>query len=258
MNAHRIFKFAMSDRFDTPPGVKWILVLGIAGFLAGFLGPMLLAPDANMGPAVGIFITGPAGVALGALLWGLCALVKPAPRTQWRLLYAVTVLGVLATLLSIRPEPKWLGYVFEGRVASCAPPSALEADVLGYWHKRIAEVNWAAPRAGWEDEMRGMLRRAPGVVVSVRLARRNAIRQNRLLWNREEFAAGWQPRDDHLSFYLENGDCAEFPAGRDLRGYQNLKGDGRPVDVTAWPPPELRRVLRAAVLEDIPERWRSL
>jgi len=248
----------MSDRFDTPPGVKWILVLGIAGFLAGFVGPMVLAPDANLGPAIGIFITGPAGVALGALLWGLCALVKPAARTQWHLLYSVTVLGVLATLLSIRPEPKWLGYVFEGRVASCARPSALEADVLGYWHKRIAEVHWAVPRAGWEDDMRRTLRRAPGVVVSVRLHRRNAIRQNRLLWNREEFAAGWQSQGEDVSFYLENGDCAAFPAGRDIRGYQPLEYDGRPVDVTAWPPSELLRVLRAAVLDDVPQRWRSL
>ncbi|HWQ38375.1 MAG TPA: hypothetical protein VNM24_07145 [Burkholderiales bacterium] len=248
----------MSDRHDNPPGLKWITVLGLAGFLAGFVGPMLLAPDANLGPAVGIFITGPAGVALGALLWGLCALLKPAARTQWRLLYSVATLGVLATLLSIRPEPKWLGYVFEGRVQSCARPSALEADVLGYWHKRIAEVNWAQPRAGWENDMRRTLSRAPGAVVSVRLERRNAIRQNRLLWNREEFASGWQPHDDDMFFYLENGNCAEFPAGRDIRGYQNLDYDGRPVDVEAWPPPELLRVLRAAEFDDIPERWRNL
>lgn len=248
----------MSDRFDNPPGIKWVLVLGIAGFLAGFVGPMLLAPDANLGPAIGIFVSGPAGAVLGVLLWAFCAFVKPAARTQWRLLYSVATLGVLATLFSIRPEPKWLGYVFEGQVQSCAPPAVLEADVLGYWHKRTAEVNWAAPRPGWEDEMRRMLREAPGVVVSVRLHRRNAIRQNRLLWNREAFAAGWQSQDNNVSFYLESGDCAAFPAGRDVRGYQRLEYDGRPVDVNAWPPSELLRVLRAAVLDDIPQRWRNL
>jgi hypothetical protein len=96
------------------------------------------------------------------------------------------------------------------------------------------------------------------VVVSVGLHRRNAIRQNRLLWNREEFASGWQAQDDSMFFYLENGNCDEFPAGRDIRAYQSLEYDGRPVDVKAWPPSELLRVLRAAVLDDIPERWRSL
>ena len=46
------------------------LSLGGIGFAAGFFGPMLLAPDANQGPLLGIFITGPAGFALG-LAYGL-------------------------------------------------------------------------------------------------------------------------------------------------------------------------------------------
>ena len=43
------------------PGLK----LGAVGFAAGFFGPMLLKPDANQGPMLGIFITGPAGFLLG-------------------------------------------------------------------------------------------------------------------------------------------------------------------------------------------------
>ncbi len=44
------------------------LVLGGAGFVGGFFGPMLFAPDANQGPLLGLFITGPGGAALGAIL----------------------------------------------------------------------------------------------------------------------------------------------------------------------------------------------
>jgi hypothetical protein len=44
------------------------LILGGIGFAAGFFGPMLLAPDANQGPMLGIFITGPGGAILGTLL----------------------------------------------------------------------------------------------------------------------------------------------------------------------------------------------
>jgi hypothetical protein len=40
-------------------------LLGGIGFAAGFFGPMILAPEANQGPMLGIFITGPAGVAVG-------------------------------------------------------------------------------------------------------------------------------------------------------------------------------------------------
>jgi outer membrane lipoprotein SlyB len=43
------------------------LVLGGLGFVAGFFGPMILAPEANQGPMLGIFITGPAGAVIGAI-----------------------------------------------------------------------------------------------------------------------------------------------------------------------------------------------
>lgn len=43
-----------------------ILVGGLS-FSVGFFGPMLLVPSANQGPLLGILITGPAGVVLGAI-----------------------------------------------------------------------------------------------------------------------------------------------------------------------------------------------
>ena len=43
--------------------------VGLGSFLAGFVGPMLLTPDANQGPMLGIFITGPLGL-LAGLAWG--------------------------------------------------------------------------------------------------------------------------------------------------------------------------------------------
>ncbi len=44
------------------------MVLGGIGFAGGFFGPMMLTPDANQGPLLGIFITGPAGFVLGTAL----------------------------------------------------------------------------------------------------------------------------------------------------------------------------------------------
>lgn len=50
--------------------LRWMLfggvVVGVAGFVLGFFGPMILAPDANQGPLLGIFSTGPLGFVLGA------------------------------------------------------------------------------------------------------------------------------------------------------------------------------------------------
>jgi hypothetical protein len=46
--------------------LRWAIILGGIGFIAGFFGPMILAPGANQGPMLGIFITGPLGAIAGA------------------------------------------------------------------------------------------------------------------------------------------------------------------------------------------------
>jgi len=43
------------------------LLIGGIGFAGGFFGPMIFAPDANQGPMLGIFITGPLGFLIGGV-----------------------------------------------------------------------------------------------------------------------------------------------------------------------------------------------
>ena len=50
------------------------LAVGTIGFVCGFFGPMIFAPEANQGPLLGLFITGPLGFVaggLGGFLYGL-------------------------------------------------------------------------------------------------------------------------------------------------------------------------------------------
>ena len=43
-------------------------VIGGICFLLGFVGPIIITPDANQCPLLGIFITGPLGFILGIIL----------------------------------------------------------------------------------------------------------------------------------------------------------------------------------------------
>lgn len=40
-------------------------IVGAVAFAAGFFGPIIFTPDANQGPLLGIFITGPLGFVFG-------------------------------------------------------------------------------------------------------------------------------------------------------------------------------------------------
>jgi hypothetical protein len=56
------------------------LTVGAVGFVGGFFGPMIFAPDANQGPLLGLFITGPLGFVLG----GVAGLVYGLTRRRGR------------------------------------------------------------------------------------------------------------------------------------------------------------------------------
>lgn len=60
------------------PGILRSAAVGAAlvggiGFVAGFFGPMVLMPQSNLGPLIGILFTGPLGVLLGFLGGGVLA-----------------------------------------------------------------------------------------------------------------------------------------------------------------------------------------
>jgi hypothetical protein len=236
--------------------MRWLIILGAAGFAAGFFGPMLFVPDANQGPMVGIFISGPAGAALGALLYGICRMLNVSSRNQWRLLTGVALAGTLATLLLLQPSPALQGSLFTAEVTSCTTPGRIEAKTLAYWDQRITEVNWAPPRDGWQQEMRATLQGAPGVVVDVQVKRANSVYQNRKPWNRGTlFATGWMDKTETRSFYLPQKSCADYSARSELNGFLEYAYNGKIEPPTTWPPQALEQVIDTSTYSEVPQRF---
>jgi len=50
-----------------PSIIAGALLVGAVGFAVGFFGPILFTPEANQGPLLGIFITGPLGLICGGI-----------------------------------------------------------------------------------------------------------------------------------------------------------------------------------------------
>jgi hypothetical protein len=51
-------------------------IVGYIGFACGFFGPIIFAPQSNQGPLLGIFVTDPLGMVVGAILGALYGLVQ--------------------------------------------------------------------------------------------------------------------------------------------------------------------------------------
>lgn len=49
------------------------LIVGSIGLVGGFIGPIIFTPESNLGPLLGLFITGPLGfiigMVVGAIYW---------------------------------------------------------------------------------------------------------------------------------------------------------------------------------------------
>src|SRR5207244_2882804 len=95
------------------PAIVWFLVLGGVGFLSGFLGPITLNPEANQGPLLGIFITGPLGAVFGLALYAICRAQRVPAKTQWNLIVYASVALCLVTLSLCFPSPELQGYALE-------------------------------------------------------------------------------------------------------------------------------------------------
>jgi len=238
------------------PRMRWPIILGAVGFAAGFFGPMLFVPDANQGPMVGIFLSGPAGAALGAALYGICRVLDVSSKNQWRLLVGVAVAATLTTLLLVQPSPALQGSLFTAEVTSCTSPGDATAKTLAYWDQRITEVTWAAPRDGWQQEMRASLEEAPGVLVDMQVSRVNSIYQNRKPWNRGTlFATGWTQKPEERTFYIPQDSCAQYPAGRKLSGFLAYELNGKIEPPSTWPPQALEQVVNASAYSEVPQRF---
>jgi hypothetical protein len=239
----------------TPSVLTWVLVLGIGGFLAGFVGPMILQPESNQGPLVGIFITGPLGALLG-LVVGLIARFLPITNgTRSAAMWTLCATLVLVTLFYCLPEPERQGALIDGGIAKCESPASLIDAGIADWEKRVAQVTWSQARSGWQVEARRTVETTPGVVLTLDAQRQNLIRKHRKPWNSGRIdTEGWKPATESRRYFVDyNGsDCASYTSPTPLL-YERF-GQGSNV----WPPNDLPGVLDLPTLEIAPVRYARL
>jgi hypothetical protein len=231
------------------------LALGAVGFVCGFFGPIALSPEANQGPLLGIFITGPAGTFLGALLGAIAGALQLTPSTFRFVLAAAGTVVAAATLYFSLPEPQFRAGLLDAEIASCAPPSSRRDNALAYWDEVLASMSRSQARAGWKEDFDHMLATESAVVLRLRVLRRSRVYENRKPWNRGTLEARpWISEDPEQIVFATyaGGSCTSYPTG--TRAQFLASGETS----HEWPPEILANLLNLQTVEPAPERYRRL
>jgi hypothetical protein len=250
----------MNPREGHFPGFfRWVLIVGAIGFAAGFIGPMAFNPEANLGPLLGIFISGPAGLLLGLLLYAFCAVLRVSDKRQWQILWTASAALALVTLSFCFPKPALRGELIDAQIVGCESPAQRVDSAIEYRKKRVAEVTWAAPRAGWQDEARQTSEVDDGAVLNVVIIRKNEIHVLRKPWNLGRLvASGWRMANEPRSYYIQfPGSCRDYSTGEKSIRFA-------PYDVSVlnshtidWPPKKLPDFLDLQILDQVPDEYRK-
>jgi hypothetical protein len=167
----------------------WPLALGAVGFVCGFFGPLVLSPDADNRPLIGLLIAGPGGAALGLGAGHLVRRLPLQPGARWELLGASCLCLAASVLYASMPEPKLCGEIIDAEVRGCTPPAVDAVQALAS---------------------------APSVVLELHVLRRRGIYETQRPWNRGKLLAREWRTDDETQPYV-----ARF-TGESCEGYTNL------------------------------------
>ena len=234
--------------------LRWAAVLGIVGFVSGFIGPMILAPEANQGPMLGIFITGPGGALLGAILGWVVGMLKISPPVAARSLYVIATTVVLTTLYFCIPPPSYRADIVDAEIRRCILPESMRKVTVDRMN-RIAAARPPLPKPmQWSDAFDQALASNTGVVIEAHVFRRSKLYENQAPWNRRSpVAKPWMPVDEERKFFASylGKDCAAYPIGtRSL-----LAATGH---VSIWPPTYIAEMLGLKVVDPLPAEIASL
>jgi len=218
---------------------RWAAVLGAVGFFCGFVGPLVLAPDANQGPLFGIFISGPAGAVLGALLGMVVGTLGATQAVATPVLVAGAAVVAATTLYFCVPDASVVADVVDARVTGCAPAAA-ERDRTVARLENIAASRPGLPRpVVWSEAYDRALAADGGAILTLHIERRSSLRELRARWNRGTLLAGpWRATDETQDFVARPAgtDCGRYPAGTRML----FAITGHPA---IWPPARLAEML---------------
>ena len=242
--------------------LRWALILGAVGFAAGFFGPMVLNPESNLGPIIGILYSGPGGAIAGAVLGAVFGALPVSEAQRRQVLVTACVVLAIGTLYYCLPKPAVRGYVIDAQVEACAPPTQFLDAAVAQWQQAVARVTWAAPAVNWKQTAISNVQRDPGVVLTLRIQRKRAILRHRQPWDRGRTSAGpWIVVDESKPYYAddEGSACQPYLAHERQIYWPAVDPNFDPTKpAKIWPPTDTLGFLQLQKLGPVPVQYQRL
>jgi hypothetical protein len=234
--------------------------LGAIGFACGFYGPLAFNPEANQGPLLGIFISGPLGLGVGVFLGSVAAILRLRPVAFVLVLAAAGIVVGTSTLYYSLPKSRWQGFVIDAEVHGCTSADPFVAAAVARWD--TSNPAWRTSRLGWKEDVPRMLQADRGVVLTLLVHRRDDVYAEQKPWNRGRLTSrrlNALPRFQPYFARFAGSSCADYSIGtRRLFAPQWEASNVSPPDVLptllglfvlADVPPEFQRVLKPSTHE---------
>jgi hypothetical protein len=151
------------------------LILGGIGGACGYFGPIYLDPGTAQGPLVGIFVTGPFGLLLGA---GLGLLFHRLSLSLWlreSIFISVGLLLAAGVLFLVQPGDEPAGFLVDVEIVKCEHADARAESAATRWADTALHNPQLEQRPAWRASIAQLLRDDPGVVLTVKVWRRREI-----------------------------------------------------------------------------------
>ncbi len=239
---------------------RTVALFALSGFLAGFLGPMVLSPDSNIGPIIGILFSGPAGAVLGVIA---CLLARLAPQVFTKnVLRGLAALLAVVTLYYCFPEPRAVESVLDAEVSDCVTAAQLYPQALQSWEAALAQTPQAHPLPDWQAQAQRNVENFDALAVTLHIERRRIIFEKRKPWDKgERFAGPWLawPEAHTYSVPASSGACEHW-RGQPRALYWPVRDETDPPIQPAqvWPPVDAPGFLRLQELGAVPPRIQAL
>jgi len=216
-----VWNVTASSNPTAPAGAPNVLLSGVlvgaVGLVCGFVGPIYFDAG-NLGPLLGLFMTGPGGFILGIGTAVVLARSEARPEVARRVLGAVAFITAGVTLLLSIPNSRYVGDLLEATPVSCRPAVEAIPDAVVRWEQRFKEhPDWKV-RSEWKEQASRMAAAEPAIVLTMQVYRHRRIDELRKPWNRGTIQPQpWQVGGAHFAteYFLrrDGGSCLGFELG---------------------------------------------